>query len=251
MRVIKNVAILIFTLYTGALVAQSGKSLARKGNEAYEDKKYSDAELNYRKSLDKNTDYDVAKFNLGDALYQQGKYDEAATQFQQIAEKKSNSTTTAKAYHNLGNAYLKSKKYQESVEAYKNALKQAPADNDTRHNLSYAMAKLQQQQQQKKDKKDDKKEDKKEDKKDEKDKKDGDKKDEKKDDKKEDKKEDKDANDEKEGKENKQKPQKPDPKKITEGDARRMLEALNQQEKNAQKKLSKKEGQQVYIDKNW
>lgn len=252
MKAINYIFLFFFMLHVVAVNAQSERTLAKKGNSLYEEKKYDAAELHYRKSLEKNNDYEAGKFNLGDALYQQGKYEEAATQFEQIAQKNTNSATAAKAYHNLGNAYLKSKKYKEGVEAYKKALKQNPSDNDTRHNLSYAMAKLQQQQQQNKDKKDDKKDDKKEDKKDEKDKKEGDKKDDKKEgDKKEDKKEDKESDDKKDGKESDQKPAKPDPKKITEGDAKRMLEALNQQEKNVQKKLSKKDAQQVEVDKNW
>ena len=72
----------------------------------------------------------------------------------------------AAAYHNTGNALLSDKKIEESINAYKMALKNNPKDNDTRYNLAYAqmMLKKQQQNQDKnKDKNKDQKQDQKED----------------------------------------------------------------------------------------
>src|SRR5206468_3608466 len=87
-------------------------------------------------------------------------------QYQDVIAHKPNSAVASKAYHNLGNSLLKSKKYPESIDAFKNALKSNPSDNDTRYNLAYAQSMLKeeqqkkQQQQQNKDQKDqDKKKD--------------------------------------------------------------------------------------------
>jgi len=48
-------------------------------------------------------------------------------------------------------AFLKSKKYNEAIEAYKNALRLNPKDEDTRYNLSYALRMAKKQDQQKQD----------------------------------------------------------------------------------------------------
>jgi len=247
---LKNVGLLFFALLfficsqTG--FSQQEKKFIREGNKQYEGKNYSEAEKNYSRGLNKNKDSYKSAFNLGDAYYQQGKYEEAAEQFQLLTHRPSSKDTLSKAYHNLGNSLMKSKKYQEGLDAYKNALKNNPDDEDTRYNLAYAQQMLKQQQQQQKkddkDKKDNKDKDNK-DKKDNKDNKDKDKKDK---DKKDDKsKEDKD-------KENKEK-EKPKEDQISKEDAKRLLDALQNDEKNLQDKMKKgkTKGMKVDIEKDW
>ena len=91
-------------------------------------------------------------------------------------------TQKHKAFHNLGNVFMKEKNYTEAVEAYKNALRNNPSDDETRYNYALAKKMLKENPpKDDKDKKDDKKDkDKDKDKKDQ-DKKDQDKKDDKKD----------------------------------------------------------------------
>jgi Ca-activated chloride channel family protein len=220
------------------LHAQQENKYIREGNELYGKRKYTEAEKKYKQSLEKNGGSKEAAFNVADALYKQKKFQEAGSRFKELAALSKDKKVVAGAYHNLGNSLLQEKKYEESIEAYRNALKNNPKDADTKYNLAYAQKKLIQQQQQqnkdkdKKDKKEqDKNKDKKEDKKDKKDK-DQDKKDEKK---KEDNKEQQAQN------------------KMSKEDARRLLEALNSQEKNVQDKLKKKAAEEVNlnINKDW
>ena len=140
--------IIIFLLIPAIIYAQSEKSYIRDGNKLYKDGKYNDAEINYRKSLEENPDYYKAKFNLGDALYKQENFEEAARQFLTVDPKDLDKETKAKVYHNLGNSLLQSKKLKESIEAYKLALKNNPGDMDTKYNLEYARKMLKQQQEQ-------------------------------------------------------------------------------------------------------
>ena len=194
--------------------SQEDKKYIRKGNELYNRGKYKDAEKLYRESQQKNNASQEAAFNIADALYKQKKFDESANQFKQITQQTKDKKKLADAYHNLGNSLLQSKKYEESVQAYCNALKNSPKDAATKYNLAYAQKKLQQQQQQqnkdkdKKDKKDDKEKDQK----------------------------DKDEKDNKDKEE-----------------AMRLLEALNNQEKNVQEKLKKRAGKEenINIEKDW
>lgn len=222
--------------------AQSEKKHLKTGNEAYKKSDYVAAEKEYNKALGKNKDSYKATFNLGDAYYKQGKYEEAANQFQLLTHRATSKDTLAKAFHNLGNSLLKSKKYQESVDAYKNALKNNPNDADTRYNLAYAQQYLKQQQEQQKK---------------EQEKKDKEKKDEKKDknkDKEEKEKKEKEEK-EKDNKENKDKKEKPEEQKnkISKEDAQRLLDALQNDEKNLQDKMKKIKGKgvKVEIEKDW
>jgi len=144
------IIIILFLLPGGLLFAQQEKSLVKDGNKLYEEKKYTEAEANYRKSIQKkkNTEGD---FNLGDALYKQKKFDEAGQQFNQLGSTSGNKAIAAKAYHNLGNSLLENKKLEESIDAYKKALINNPKDDETRYNLAYAQEKLKQQQKQDKE----------------------------------------------------------------------------------------------------
>src|ERR1043166_3854445 len=138
---------------TSRSMAQAEKKLLREGNKLYQEKKFVDAEVKYKKSMDINKTSTPAHFNLGDAYYRQGKFEDAAQQFAPLgADKKLSSDEQHKSWHNLGNAYLQSKKYEESVSAFKSALRINPKDSDTRYNLAYAQAMLKKDQQQKQQK---------------------------------------------------------------------------------------------------
>jgi Ca-activated chloride channel family protein len=231
------------------LSAQSEKKLIIEGNKAYSNKNYTDAEKNYSRALNKNKNSYKGSFNLGDAYYKQGKFEEAAQQFQSLTHTATSKDTLSKAYHNLGNALMRSKKYQEGLDAYKNSLKNNPNDEETRYNCAYAQEMLRQQKQQQqkdKDKKDNKDN---KDKKD-KDKKDQDKKD--KDKKDKDKKDNKDKQDKDKDKQDKEKKQ--DQNQISKEYSKRLLDALQNDEKNIQDKVKKGKvvkGIKTEIEKDW
>src|SRR6185436_3163537 len=123
---IRITSILIFVglILTGSSYAQSERKLINDGNRMYDEKKYSDAEVNYKKSLDIKKDSKYGHFNLGNAYYKQEKYDEAINEYTSLAGKKNlDRRELQQCYHNLGNANLQSKKYEESIKEYKKALK--------------------------------------------------------------------------------------------------------------------------------
>ena len=135
------------------------RSFVREGNRQYNAEKVDDAVKSYRRALDIDEKSDIATFNLGDALYRQKNYEEAVRKFEDAASRMTDKKDKAQAYHNLGNSYLQQalgnnpdakQKLQESIEAYKQALRNNPSDSDTKYNLSYALKMLQQQEQQNK-----------------------------------------------------------------------------------------------------
>jgi len=256
-RVLMNLSVLSFLVLNFILLnspsfGQTDRASIREGNKFYDlgskdTNQYNLAKKNYQKSLDKNPNSVEGNFNLGDVYYQQHKYDSAASHFNAAAGMTTDKSLISKAYHNMGNALLQDKKYDESIEAFKNSLKNNPKDDDTKYNLAYAQSMLQKQQQQQQQKDDkDKKGDKKEDKKQQQ--KEGDKKDDKKDQQKQDQQQAKEDKDKKDGKQAQPKEQ----KKMSKEEAERMLQALNNQEKDLQKKLGKKVPVNgVIIDKDW
>lgn len=144
------ILITILSIYTLHLSAQENNEdqLLRDGNDLYKEKNYKAASDKYTEAA-KGSKYEyVSTFNLGDAFYQLKEYEKAEQQYQIASQLNNDPKKQANAYHNLGNAQLKQNKYKEAVESYKEALRHNPTDNDTRHNLSYAMKKLIQQQQQ-------------------------------------------------------------------------------------------------------
>jgi len=270
MKVFKNILILFLVIFSSTeivaqkdtIVAQrNARQLLREGNKLYNQEKYTDASVSYKKALGENANYDKASYNLGNAFYQEKNYKEAVSQFELSAKTAEDKFTKAEAFHNIGNAMMEQKQYQPAVDAYKNSLRNNPNDDETRYNLAVAQQLLEKENQNKdknKDNKDkdnkDKKDDKKDDKNKDKDKKDGDNKD-KKDDKKDDgDKGDKDKKDPKnEEKKDEKDKQKPKPGQMSPQQIKQLLESLNNEEKKTQKKMNaqKAKGKKVKQEKDW
>lgn len=152
--VLAGPGILLMALQTAG--AQSVRSLVHGGNDEYAEGKYTDAEVNYRKALEKEAELVQGHFNLGNALNRQGKQEEAVRQYEQAINRAVDAGTKANGFYNIGNSFLSQQKYQEAIQSYVEGLKLKPDDADAKYNLSYALDRLkqqeQQQQQQNKDK---------------------------------------------------------------------------------------------------
>ena len=129
----------------------------RRGNRLYADSLYEKAEIEYRKALELNPQSVDAMYNLGNALFNQipqseeksqEKGKEAMQQYVTAAKLETDKPKLAKINHNLGTLFYIAQQYPQSVEAYKEALRHNPQDNETRYNLAKAMYMLKQQQQQ-------------------------------------------------------------------------------------------------------
>lgn len=163
--------ILLFLLLTasvtGAYAQRSDRSFVRKGNRMFQDSLFIKAEENYLKALDMNPELNEAYYNLGNAYTAQQKPNEAIDQYRKMAnilegQKKelmddpSSSKkdldkckdALAKTYHNTGVVYHMCEQYDKAVDAYKQALRNNPQDDETRYNLILAQRMLKQQQQQ-------------------------------------------------------------------------------------------------------
>jgi len=234
-----------------------------EGNKLLNEDDFVSAEMAYRKALSEIPESVAGSYNLGNAYYKKGNFNEALYRHIQAAETAISKTEKHKAFHNIGNILMQNKQCKEAVEAFKNALRNIPTDDETRYNLAIAKecAEKQQDQQDNKDKQDENKEN--EDNKD----KEGDNKEDKKDQGGKDKKEGEDEKDEegkpkdekedngqgdKEQKKDKQKP-KPQQSQLSPQQIKNLLEAMNNQEQKVQEKINakKQKGVKIKNEKDW
>ncbi len=256
---------------------KNATNLVFKANELAGEDNYVEAEMEYRKAISEAPSKAVGAYNLAHSYYKKGSFDEALFRSQEAANNAISKDEKHRAFHNIGNILMQNKQCKEAVEAFKNALRNNPNDEESRYNFAIAKECAEQQKQdgggeddkedkdkeEEKDKQEDQKkndenkkddQDKKDDqnKKDEgdKDKKDGDKdKDEDgkpKDDKKDDGKGDKDEKDQN------QKP-KPQPGQMSPQQIKNILEAMQNQEQKVQEKMNaeKQKGAKVKTEKDW
>lgn len=137
--------------------AKDKYAYTREGNELYKKKQYAEAESLYVKGGQHEPDVFTTTFNLGDALYKQGKYEPARQQFDLLIKSPVSADSLALVHHNIGNCLLQQKEYAQSIEAYKKALRLNPGDDESRYNLAYAQKMLEKEKQKQKQQKPDQK----------------------------------------------------------------------------------------------
>jgi Ca-activated chloride channel family protein len=121
----------------------------RRGRKAFEEGKHPEALDAFRQAVESRSQDLAARFNLADALYKNGRYDEAERIWREIAENKG-SPLARKSLFNAGNSLYQRERYPDAIRAYRDALRAAPDDADTKKNLELALRALQKQQEQQK-----------------------------------------------------------------------------------------------------
>lgn len=163
-RVGKKMFVILVLLGTtfGSAYAQTDRKEVRKGNRYFKKENYKEAEVEYRKALIKDSLSIAGNYNLANTLMHNEDAANAELIYAKVGDTISKipvgvdweegsvivekNAIAPDYYHNLGNSYLAQKKYQEAVEAYKNALRRNPGDGQTRENYIYAKKKLEDQQ---------------------------------------------------------------------------------------------------------
>jgi len=106
------------------------------------------AEQLFRKATAIDTTYAEAPYNLGTTLYKENHIEEAFGHLKEAANRSSQPDLSHKAFHNIGNVYMEKEEYDNAIEAYKQALRNDPTDEETRYNLALAKKKKEEQEQQ-------------------------------------------------------------------------------------------------------
>ena len=220
--------LLFFVAFTAS--AQTDRQYIREGNKQFRIGDYAKAEVSYRKAVEKNPKNPQAVYNLGNALMAQKKDSAAVQQFEQSAQIETNPMRKSAAYHNMGVICQTHKMYGEAIEAYKNALRNNPNDDETRYNLvlcKHLKKKQDQKQQQNQQNNDDKN-------------------------KNDDKKKDDQKDQQKDKKDDKQQQQQQKPQ-MSKDNAEQLLNAAIQNEKMTQDKMKQQQQkpQRRNVLKNW
>lgn len=232
----KGLLVIIYVLMSLSANSQAEKRMVRKGNAEFRGGNFQEAEKDYRNARNVNPSSSIANYNLANALYKQNQYDAAAREFERLTENEKEKDKLSRYYYNLGNTLFQNKKYPESVQAYKNALRNNPGDMDAKHNLQMALRMVSKQENQKNSqaKNDDSKN----------------KGDQNKDQNKE---QNKDQNNNQNKEQGDSKPQPGQKNQISKEDAERILQAIENEEKEVMKKVQdqKEQAKKIPVDKNW
>lgn len=204
----------------------------RSGNKLYKDSTFVKAEVDYRKALELEPKSTDAMYNLGNSLLMQQKAKEAMEQYEAASRIEKDKNKLAQIYHNMGVILQSSKQLPQCIEAYKQALRNNPKDDETRYNLALAQKQLKDQQQQNQNQNKDQKQDQKQD----------------------DKQQNKDQQDQdkKDQQQNNQQQQQQNQNQMSKENAEQLLKAAMQDEKNVQDKVKKAvQVQGRKLEKGW
>src|SRR5438874_7471313 len=130
MKLFYHIAILAGGLLAVPLLveAQNEDAAIRDGNKLYKQGQFQKALPEYQKAVQENPKNAIAKYNLGNARFRTSNFTEAEKSFEDAVATTPDNTFKQKSYYNKGVSLIKQQKLQESIQAWKNALKLNPAD---------------------------------------------------------------------------------------------------------------------------
>ncbi len=143
----RNFIFFVLVIFLSAYCYAQSNDALTKGNEYYKQAAFDLAERQYRQAITEDALNTTANYNLASALYRQRKFSEATTVLQNMLEGLNDGELKSATHYNEGVIYSKQKDLLKSIEAYKEALRNAPDDKDARENLQKALLELKKQQQ--------------------------------------------------------------------------------------------------------
>ena len=138
---------LVLAAGLSSLLGGEAHRRTEKGNEKYLKGEHQPALTEYQKAQSVIPEAPQLHYDIGNVLYRQEDWAGAAQQYEQ-ALGAADPDLSSRAAYNLGNALFNDKKYDDAVKAYTRALKSVPKDADAKHNLEMALRALEQQKQQ-------------------------------------------------------------------------------------------------------
>src|SRR5690554_352528 len=220
-----SMLLLLLTAAASNTAAQEERPHVRRGVALLEQERFAEAEAEFRSALQLKPSSFEAAYNLGTALFRQEKYDEALQQLQATTPfANDDKQRLASLFHNLGNSYLFGQNIDQSIEAYKQALRHNPLDDETRYNLIAAMKLKDEQEEQEEEQQDQQEQDQQE----------------------------QEQQEQQQEQQDQQQQQQQESEGISRENAERLLQALEEDEKELLEKMNQnREKQPVRIEKNW
>lgn len=211
----KNIVLSTLLVMSASLALGQGQAALRNANKLYKASKFQDALPEYQKAIEAGIKDPPTFYNLGNAYFKNQKYDESTKEYHKIISKPNTKSLQQKAWYNTGVVMSKQKKLEASIENYKQALRMNATDNDARANLQKALEELR-----KKTPPDQNKQDQ--------------------------------DNQKNKQKQQQNKPQQPPPSRLTKKQVEQLLKALQQREQQVQQKLQQNKNRAGgKPDKDW
>ena len=132
------------TLWTHALACTEDNTIARNnlGDAFYQQGRIDEAIVQFQKTLAIEPNNPEANYDLGTAFFLQGRTDEAIAQFQKTLAINSSNVDVhynyADVHNNLGNVFLRQGRMDEAIAQFQTALAINPQDANTYYNLGNA-----------------------------------------------------------------------------------------------------------------
>jgi Ca-activated chloride channel family protein len=135
---------LVLLLLTGSLWADNFTRTVKKGNESFKKGDFKAALDYYHQAEVERPEMPGLLYNIGTALYKEGKLEEAADKLEKsfVTE---NVNDEAMGHYNLGNVQYKMGDYQKAIASYQKSLELVPDDLDAKYNLELARKMLKEQ----------------------------------------------------------------------------------------------------------
>lgn len=123
----------------------TGSGDARKGNEAYNNGNFEEAEVLFRAAIEQNPDNARFYFNLGNALAKQGKIEEAVSAYMDFENLTDDPDELALAEYSIGTILAGEENWKPAKMHLRNALRYNPGDTDAKLNYELAALKAEQE----------------------------------------------------------------------------------------------------------
>lgn len=128
--------------------AQNVRDYIRWGNRQYRDSIYDKAQVQYQKGFEKDSNSVEVTYNLANSLLMQGQPKEAMRLYEKASKVEHDKGRRHMIFHNMGVILQSQKQFGPAIEAYKEALRCDPQDDETRYNLVLCQRQLKNQDQQ-------------------------------------------------------------------------------------------------------
>lgn len=146
----KRISFIIFYFFfvVAFASAQNVRDYIRRGNRQYRDSIYDKAQVLYQKGFEKDSNCVEINYNLANSLLMQGQPKEAMRLYEKASKVEHDKGRRHMIFHNMGVILQSQKQFGPAIEAYKEALRSDPKDDETRYNLVLCQRQLKNQEQQ-------------------------------------------------------------------------------------------------------
>jgi len=253
--------LLMMVLALQVAVTGSGKKEGRQGNAQYAQEQYQEAADTYRDGIQSVQDSGPGSVhsgllnNLGASLYRSGDAEQAGVAFASAARMALNPEDLVRASYNAGNAAFQGQQLEQALEHYRRALLTDPTNTLAKYNYEFVKRQLEEQEQQNQDQQDQNQDNQDQEQNEDQQDQDGEQNEDQQDQDQQDENADnQDQNQQDQQDEQQQQDQQreqPDPTKLSEEEAERILQALEQEEEQLLRQVQKMKNRPRRVEKDW